>query len=310
MGKCNHGLYYGDADAVPVEWNGIPKQIQDGGGHVIDMEGAPLLKSTIEDAAERIVTNFGVPQTFISNNKIFSDFSDAYNQFQRWQAPNSSPGMIGTPITGVKTASGDVGFESDVFVKSGQLPPSSASSLKAPTAPTLSIGSPTGTDAVHFKTSDAGDYTYAVTAVNQYGESAATALTSPDTVAVTAGKHVPLTITDHGGTYPATAYRLYRSEKNGTVLYFTGKTIPRHKTNGVYDSPTSYSDYNEDRPNTFLGLLMDMTNQSLTFKQLSPMIKMNLAITAPTIRWMQLLYGTPIVYAPKKNVLIKNIGRA
>jgi hypothetical protein len=28
----------------------------------------------------------------------------------------------------------------------------------------------------------------------------------------------------------------------------------------------------------------------------------------PAIRWMQLLYGTPIVFAPKKNVVFKNIG--
>jgi hypothetical protein len=56
--------------------------------------------------------------------------------------------------------------------------------------------------------------------------------------------------------------------------------------------------------------MLDMTPQSLTFKQLSPMIKMNLAVISPSIRWMQLLYGTPIVYAPKKNVVFRNIGHS
>jgi hypothetical protein len=82
------------------------------------------------------------------------------------------------------------------------------------------------------------------------------------------------------------------------------------KSGGIYSSPTHWTDYNNWRPNTFLGLMLDMSQQSLTFKQLSPMIKMNLAVISPAIRWMQLLYGTPIVYAPRKNVVFRNIGHS
>lgn len=306
MGKLNHALYYADADAVPVEFNGLAKQIEEGSGHVIDLEGAPLTKENVEDAADRIAQNFGLPQKLFTNNKVFADFSDTYNQYQRFSAPGGAAGVIGTPVTGVSTTSGVVGFEPDVFVKSGNNPPSSANSLKAPGAPTLSVGGATGSDG-NFKSTDAGDYKYAISAVNQYGESAASAVSSPATVGT--GNHVPLTITDGGGTVPATAYKLYRTEKNGSVLYFTGKVIPRAKSNGIYISSTTFNDINSHRPNTFQGLLLDMTTQSLAFKQLSPMIKMNLAIISPAIRWMQLLYGTPIVYAPKKNVVFRNIGR-
>lgn len=308
MGKANTGLYYANSDAVPQEWNSLTKQIIDGGGHVIDLQGQPLTKDNVEDAAYRISENFGTPSQMFSNNKVFADFSDTYNQYQRFSAPGGAAGVVGTPVTGISTVSGVINFQPDVFVKSGGNPPTSASSMKAPSAPTLTVGSPTGTDAPAFKSSDAGDYKYAVTAINQYGESAATTLSAAATVS--AGNHVPLSIADGGGTFPATAYRLYRTEKNGTVAYYTGKTIPRAKSGGVYTSPTTFNDKNEDRPNTFLGLVLDMTNQSLIFKQLSPMIKMNLAIISPAIRWMQLLYGTPVVYAPKKNVVFKNIGKA
>jgi hypothetical protein len=308
MGKANNGLYYADSDAVPVEWNSLTKQIEGGAGHVIDCEGAPLTKEQVELGAYLVAENFGVPMKLFSNNKVFSDFSNYYNQYQRFSAPSGQAGVVGTPITGVSTSSGVVGFEPDTFVKTGNVPLTSANSTKAPNTPVLTPSSATGTSAPKFKTTDAGDYKYAVSAVNQYGESAATALSSAVTVAAT--QKVPLSIADGGGTFPATAYKIYRTEKNGTIAYFIGYALPRAKSSGVYINTTTWDDVNAYRPNTFIGLMLDLTQQSLTFKQLSPMIKMQLAIVSPSIRWMQLLYGTPIVFAPKKNVVFRNIGKS
>ena len=48
----------------------------------------------------------------------------------------------------------------------------------------------------------------------------------------------------------------------------------------------------------------------MAFKQLAPMIKIPLATVDPSIRWMQLIYGTPQVYTPGRNVIFRNIGRA
>ena len=41
--------------------------------------------------------------------------------------------------------------------------------------------------------------------------------------------------------------------------------------------------------------------------QLAPIMKMNLATLGPCIRWMILLYGTPVLYAPRKWMKWKNI---
>jgi hypothetical protein len=307
MGQINRALYYGDADANPLEWNGLAKQIQDGNGHVIDLKGAPFTPEVFEEAAYLIAENFGVPAKIFTNNKPFADFSNTYNIYQRF-TPGQT-GFVGTPVTGVETSSGRVTFEPDTFVKKGQPANfTTATSLKAPNAPTLTPGAPGAQVGSVFEAGDAGDYKYAVSALNQYGESAATALSAAVTLA--AGQGVVLTITDGGGTVPATSYKIYRTEKNGTVAYSTRKVISRAKTNGVYIGTTTFTDLNLDRPNTYMGLLLDLSTQSLAFKQLSPMIKMNLAIISPAIRWMQLLYGTPIVYAPKKNVVFKNIGNA
>ena len=70
-----------------------------------------------------------------------------------------------------------------------------------------------------------------------------------------------------------------------------------------------FRELNENLPDTFNSLLLDMSDQALTFRQLSPMIRMPLAQIAPSIRWMQLLYGTPIMFAPTKQIMFKNIAR-
>lgn len=308
MGKANHGLYYGDSDAVPLEWNGLTKQIIDGNGIVIDLKGEPLSSTDIENGAQQITENFGVPSRLFSNSKVFTDFSSTYHQYQRWNAPGGAAGIAGTPLTGWSTQVGPVGFESDVFVKRGSTAPTSATSAKAPNAPTLSLGAPGNTTGSVFETADAGDYRWQVTAINQYGESAPTALSNAATLA--AGQGIELTITDGGGAFPATAYKIYRTGKNGATATYTHKVVARTKTSGVYQNTTLWVDKNEWRPGCFTGLMLDMSPQSLTFRQLAPMLKMNLAIISPAIRWMQLLYGTPIIFAPKKNVVFKNIGVA
>ena len=45
----------------------------------------------------------------------------------------------------------------------------------------------------------------------------------------------------------------------------------------------------------------------LCWKQLGSMIKYDLAVTTTAYEWLQLLYGTPLVMAPLKNVIIQNL---
>jgi len=308
MGKANQGLYYGNADANPFEWNGLIKQIEDGGGTIIDLAGGSLAATDIEDAAQVIIDNYGQPMDLFGNPKVFTDFSKAYYQYQRFSAPNVAPGTVGTPVTGFNSLSGTINFQPDVFVRRGSTPGTSPTNVNAPSAPTVAVGSP-GADADSvFLTGDIGNYYYQITAINRFGESAPTAITAAANIS-TAGYAVALTVTDGGGANPATAYKLYRSDKNtNAATSYTGWLVPRTSTNGVYSATTVITDRNKFRPKTSQMLLLDMSTQSLVFKQLSPMIKMNLAVVSPAIRWMQLLYGTPIVFAPKKNVILRNVG--
>jgi len=70
---------------------------------------------------------------------------------------------------------------------------------------------------------------------------------------------------------------------------------------------TTYVDLNLNLPSTSNSFMLQMNLQNLSFRQLAPMIKIPLATLAASVRWMQLLYGTPIVYSPRRNVIFINV---
>lgn len=305
--KIERALISGDSSVIPLEWDGFIKQIVDGAGQVIDLRGSILSDAKIEEATDLVSQAYGQSQKLYAATTVFSDFSRAYYSQQRFNQPGANPGgRVGTPVKGMTTQAGDIEFVGDVFMSRGGVAPVSATSPKAPAAPTLGLVDSGATAGSLFLAGDVGTYKYQVTAVNQFGESAPSALSgafTPD-----AGDASTLTVTDQGGTYSATGYKIYRTEKGGATAYFQ-YTIARALVGSVYQPTTAWVDKNEELPRTFKGLMLDLTDQSLAFKQLSPLIKMPLALTAPSIRWMQLLYGTPVIYNPKRNVYFKNIGK-
>jgi hypothetical protein len=50
--------------------------------------------------------------------------------------------------------------------------------------------------------------------------------------------------------------------------------------------------------------------EAMSWKQLAPMLKVPLAVVDLAVRWAQVIYGVPVMYAPRKYVLYKNIGRS
>ena len=62
--------------------------------------------------------------------------------------------------------------------------------------------------------------------------------------------------------------------------------------------------------NTYTAFMGELTPEVIAFKQLAPIMKMDLAILGPSYRWMVLLYGVPQLYAPGKWMKFKNIKAA
>lgn len=319
MGKMNEALFMADEAIVPQEFISLTKQITAGAGSVIDLRGGQLTQAKIEEGVQLVVDNYGRATQLFANPKVFADFSTTFHTFQRFQAPNVGAGVVGTPVTGFDSMAGRINFNADTFARRGQTPPASATSTSAPDAPTLVILVRTAAETVtdgnvsQFSASDAGTYKWQITAINRFGESAPSALSAGDAIAVS--ESAKLTITP-GASQDQTGYKVYRSEAGSDVT----RLVSMVQGNGPLDDSgqgrvastgaavdTVIYDVNADLPGTFTGLLLDMSEQSLNYKQLSPMIRMPLATIAPSIRWMQLIYGTPIVYQPSRNVIYKNI---
>ena len=70
---------------------------------------------------------------------------------------------------------------------------------------------------------------------------------------------------------------------------------------------TTVVDKNYTMPNTYTAFMGEFTPEVIAFKQLAPIMKMDLALLGPAYRWMILLYGVPQLYAPKKWMKFINI---
>lgn len=326
--RLERALFAARSDNIPVEFDGLSKQGFDGVGitdpntmlydatgvikagqaqtTVIDKRGATLSEDDIEAAANYVQENYGQPTDLFLAPRALSDLAKAFYPRQRVTLPPPVEGRVGFAVTEAVTSAGLISFNPDIFLRSGRnngvkTPPAAATSPKAPNACTGVFGAAAPSAKSMFTASDAGAYFYRVSAVNRYGESTSSA----DIGAVTfaAGDAATLTITDGGGSYPATAYNIYRSAKaaaDGTAA----KLVATVKKPG---GAITWVDYNWFIPGTSKAYMLQNDMHFWSFRQLAPMMKIPLATIAASIRWMQLLYGTPIVYAPLKMVQFVNV---
>lgn len=311
MERMERNLFRGQASVIPESFDGIDEQIlRDpfaSANNVIDLRGGPLNEDAIEEATNIVVENYGLSSALYLAPRAHSDMSKQFYTRQRGTFGDRD-GRIGYSAKMMETNAGDIALRGNIFLRSGKnngvkTAPSAATSARAPSAPTAGNFGVAGANAASlFIASDAGTYQYKVTAINRFGESAAAQETGG--VVVAAGDGVTLTITDGGGADTATGYRLYRSKVGGAVgtEQFV-IDIPRP----AGAATTTFVDVNQFLPGTSRAYLLQMNLQSMSFRQLAPMMKIPLATLAASIRWMQLLYGTPIVYAPRKNIIFINV---
>lgn len=327
--RLERALFYARSDTISQEFDGIIKQIFDGVGItdpnvglyaggagalasgaetvIIDMRGGDILEKDLATATNYVVQNYGTPTDLMIAPTAMDKVAQQFYPRERVNLPYPSDGKVGLAVTSFVSQAGLIQFQPDIFLRSGRnngvkTAPTSATSAKAPcnsSLPSGSFGAP-GTDGnSKFVAADGGAYYYFVTAVNRYGESARSAEIGPVTYA--AGEKALLTITAGTGTYAATAYKIYRTRKNGasgSEEYVT--TVPAIAT-------TLWTDYNWFLPGCSTSLMLQNNLQNYSVRQLAPMLKIPLATVAASIRWMQLLYLTLVLYTPKKNVMFINV---
>lgn len=251
------------------------------------------------DVAERMaltnVNNFGMAMDCYLGTDIHSDFSRAYYLKQR-----TLPGETLTSGNRVKehTGSLDFRFKPSLFNRPRISPLSS--SISASAIPTLAnLLSPADASS-QFGASDAGTYGYKVSLVYADGETLPSLEISG---AVAAGDKV--TVEPSYSGVPLYA-NVFRSPKNGAGSLW--EFIQRVALAGSGVAITI--DINAFLPGSAKAYLLMHDVDALCWKQLGSMIKYDLAVTNTSYRWLQLLYGTPLVTAGRKHVIADNLTRA
>lgn len=258
---------------------------------VIDVRGK-LDENVAEIAALTNVNNFGMAMDMYLGTDIHSVFSRDFYMKQR-----TLPGETLTSGNRVKehTGSIDYRFKPSLFNRPRIAP--LAQSVSGTAAPTLANMTTPADAASKFKTADAGTYGYKIALVMQDGETLPSAEISG---AVAAGDAVSVEISFTGAPLYA---NVFRTEKDaaGTAPKFIGRVKLAASGAAVV------IDRNAKVPGAGKAFLLMHDADALCWKQLGSMIKYDLAVTDTSYRWLQLMYGTPLVAAGRKHVILDNL---
>lgn len=318
-------LFTGDSslafDGEAEQWDGLDSLIDS--SSVLDLAGSSLQEADFEEAANIIIENYGFPTDCFLGTRVMSDLVKTLYPRQRIQMPAPVNGKIGLTVSTVATQGGDIELNPNVFVKKTPTAPSAATSANAPATPAsiASVLNAGVTNGDHAKGAPTGttNVAYVVTAANRFGESAPTAVQGA-VVAMTEankvlGRTFTLTVTNAAvvGAFPTEYVKIYRSKASLSTTvptsmsdYYLIAQVP--VSSQAAAGATVVEDVNLTLPGTSTAYLGELTPSVLTFRQLMPMMKMDLAVLSPAYRWMIMLYGTPILFAPKKWIRLTNIG--
>ena len=323
--QVERNLFSGDSslsfDGEAEQWDGLDSLID--ASSVLDLEGNSIQEADMEEAANEIIENYGFPTDMFLGTRTMSDLVKTFYPRERVSLPAPQNGQVGQSIQTISTQAGVIEFNPDVFIRQTSTPPAAATSPNAPAAPAIIAAiTPTGTSGDHNKGAPTGtsNVNYVATACNRFGESAPSpvqaAVEAQTQVNKDAGTYLPVSVDNAPsvGAFPAEYLRIYRSSATLAAgvptdlsAYALVAQVP--VASQAASGTTVWNDENLTLPFTSTAYLGELTPSVLTFRQLMPMMKMDLAVLSPAYRWMILLYGTPILFAPKKWIRMINIGR-
>jgi hypothetical protein len=320
----NAGAFDGSIAAIPAKQqnlalDGIERQIVagdqdytaqakvfDGFGAnqsvISDLQGALISETTIEDLANVLVEQFSRPNELHTANKAMSDFVKQFFPKERVTALGLSDGArAGYVVKTMATTAGDIALKTNTHLRSKQTPKSQNDRPGVPAAPASATATPVtpGTSQL----AAGANYIYEVSACNEQGEGASTAVSSQVTIA-NSGDTVSLAIGAPAAGNVPSHYAVYRTNSKGAgVRQFIGFCAYRGAT-------TTFIDAGGRTEGAQTAYMLDIRPENLVWKQLAPLMKVNLAQVSLAKEWILLLAGTAIVFAPRRLGLIKNIGRA
>lgn len=315
------GTFTGADAAVPglsVKFNGFEKSIRVGDtdataqftgfdGYsdpstqsvILNQAGAILDQEALETAGQRSLDNYGTPTHMFMSHKVHSDTSKTF--FPKERIPNMGvvEGKAGYVLNEFVSSAGVYKMVGTRFLT----PRRNVLNAAQTGAPLTPVIGGTGVEADAASNLSAGtSFSYRVSALNNEGESLAAAATGLQAVAA----NERVTVTINAGTAGAIYYAVFRGPDGAATDHeFIGYVADSTGNGGG----ATFRDAGNKSPGLSTAFLLQLDPENITWRQLAPLMKIDLAILGAAYRWMQLLYGTPIVYMPRHNVLVENVGR-
>ncbi len=330
---ANKSLTKADSEVIPQEFNSIYKQHASIGGGtdflyptwedyyksnvVIDLRGKSLKQTHLEDAAVATDSNYGNIDTVFAPTTVISSLSKDYYNTQRILLNDSYNGVVNTVPKVISTTLGDVKLMSDKFMKADpdKTLANPATSTKAPSAPSaVAVALTADAVAKYAGVGEVGDCFYAVSSINRYGESNLTAYGTAITLA--AGQRPNITITAGSSAIPATGYVIYRTKittavsPTGLTFYPIFKVSTAQVASGYNGAGAGVvGDRGYFLPDTEQAFTTEISDDVMSFKQLAPISKLDLAVLSMSRRFITFMFGTPQLYTPKKVIRFINVGK-
>ena len=275
--------------------------------HVLDANGADFDEDIAEDAALTAVNNFGMPMDMYLGTDVHSSFSRAFYAKQR-----TVPGESLTSGNRVTEHMGtlDYRFKPSLFNRP-KLTPIGVVAGANDTDPTISL--PTGFDNFGASGSGFDVLALAVTADGEQGSGQIISGTGRIQAEITSAQSAVLYFNIYTRAASSNLFSAYRFAFRLPVPSVTGGGRAQDVNKEIFSIVKSSAGVNAgvvtlDRvAGTAKAFLLMHDPDVLCWKQLGSMIKYDLAVTTTAYEWLQLLYGTPLVMAPLKNVIVHNL---
>ena len=304
--------FHGDSAVIPIQFDGLIAQVKRAPiakRNILDLRGKTIQtygEAIFTDMAGMIYENGGEANKVFYPNIVGQDIQELCRDRLRFGTDDermTAVFKVYPTLFGNLKIADDAGPDKMFRPKNKVIPGGVSGRLpNKPATVALAAAAPPPNAVSKFAAEFAGEYTYAVHAVNEYGISEATNATAP--VAVAAGQAVTITITP-AVTNQGTGFIITRSGKNGDVL-MEMVSIGRD----VQNTTTAYVDLNEDLPGTaeMLYLTEKKIQTVVEFFQLLPLRLYRMYPTEKLVTpFIMALWGTPAIKVPGWCGIAKNI---
>jgi len=312
--QIENGLFWGRSDGriasgtatEYVEWMGMDKLV----GNTYDLRNTTFsttpFTTVVNDLAQTVVDNFGFPTDIYIPFQVLAKINEEFagTAAQRVILPTQSGNtQVNINIDGLMTQAGRVNLKPTFFLQKTRSAPTGAALLKADEMPLASVDVTASAQTLVSGgvAPAAGNYVSSFTLRNKYGETVSkTCLGGAITLSGSNGLRFAVAGVDANAN-TAQFMDVFVSEVGGTAKYWV------QSFNLAETADTNYFWDGLRLPNTSTAFIGQNTPDVLTFRQLAPLVKMDLATIAPAYKWMILLYGVPVIFAPLKWTKITNI---